>query len=152
LISPLAGCQGALASVGPVIGYVPGRGASYGWEVGGGQVFDVNASRPKLLLHFDGGMSWRRGGADPKLSADRLSYLVWEPVLYVVPVTAGVAWSRDGESMPMAGLWGGWPVTGACGTKCLLFSIVAGYRWSGTSEFYFTPKVNLLTGLNGGAD
>jgi hypothetical protein len=96
-------------------------------------------------------MSWR-GLGDDSLKAERLTYLVWEPLLYVVPATVGVARSTEKGWTPMAGLWGGWPVAGNCGLRdCFVVTMTLGYRWSGASEFYVTPKLYFIGGFNRGA-
>src|SRR5688572_25451683 len=74
LSSPWATGGGA----GPVVGWVPGRGASFGWEAGAFKVRKSSARADRDLGHFNLGMSWRR--ATPEVSRYPLIYLAWEPV------------------------------------------------------------------------
>jgi len=156
LLLLFTGCASEFTSVqggvGPVVGYVPGRGLSWGWEGGGLAVTGETRGLPDVYLHFNTGMSWRPG-AKPAASKDLLSYLVWEPVLYVVPLTLGFSHSTEEGSNAMAGTWVGLPapISGGCRSGCAMVSVALGYRWSGLGEFYLTPKVGLLRSKNAGS-
>src|SRR5438552_2551538 len=147
----LAGCLpagwGGQAAIGPVVGYVRGRGVSVGWEGGAAEIPGATTDKPNLLLHFNLGMSWRPA-SKPGAPSDRLDYVAWEPVLYVVPITLGYGHSREEKSNPIVGAWAGSPApafgSGSCPDLRGTLFIAAGWRWSGVSEFYLTPKIGFL--------
>ena len=158
LLLSVSGCltevtalQGGL---GPMVGYVPGRGFSAGWEGGGAMVHGKNdLDIPNLYLHFNGGMSWRPGSRS-ELPSDLLGYLVWEPVLGIVPVTLGYGYSSEEGSRPAVGAWLGAlaPVRRSCSEKCLSASVAVGYRWSGVGEFYLAPKLGAMWSWSNAVD
>jgi len=153
----IAACGGQQIAAGPVIGYVQGRGFSAGWEAGGGPMHATpEVEIYNLFLRASGGMSWRPG---PVGSAEyeRITYLAWEPWL-VVGGTMGLCHSS--ASGKVDGLFGAWEaapwVIGAprhtsivdyryC-SPCYTVSLALGWRWSGASEFYLTPKLGILNG------
>jgi hypothetical protein len=87
---------------------------------------------------------------------DRISYLAWEPWLFLGG-TAGVARSSTEQAWkPLLCVWEGAPyVFGGqddhrnlvpyCG-PCLTLSVALGWRWGGSGELYVTPKVGILNG------
>jgi len=159
----IGACGGQQIAAGPVIGYVQGRGFSAGWEAGGGpmRASAKNSSAPEvptqdLFLRASGGMSWRPGPAG-SAEYDRITYLAWEPWL-VVGGTMGLYHSSASTRFDfLPGAWEAAPwVIGAprrnlstdfryC-SPCYTVSLALGWRWSGASEFYLTPKLGILNG------
>ena len=158
LLLALAGCgTGQQLAAGPVVGYVVGRGWSAGWEASGGPM-STNLEAvtfPSVLTHFSVGMSWRPGPSGT-IGSERLSYAAWEP-WFVLGGTLGIAHSSaDGEFRSIFGLWEAAPwIFGApirsdplkrC-SPCFTVSLAVGWRWSGSGEFYMSPKLGILNGM-----
>jgi hypothetical protein len=156
-----AACEahyGQQGAIGPTFGYVFGRGASVGWETGGGAVGGevpvTYLSKPDFLWHFSAGMSWRRTTpGSPR--TDRLTYLAWEPFFFEEPVqvqspvpfgaTLGFAHADSDGWRPMVGLWEMVPLAADIDCHpCATLSIAVGYRWAGRHELYVTPKIGIV--------
>ena len=150
------GVQGA---VGPVFSYVIGRGRAFGWEASGGGVIardQWNDRSPgpgdyNLLPRGSVGMSWRPSAAGAS-QKERLLFVAWEP-WYKLGWTLGYAHSSVSGSLPDLGAWAGafLPFGAdryACIHGCGSFSLAIGYRWSGASELYVTPKLGGFTGAD----
>lgn len=144
---------GGMASAGPVVGYVAGRGVSFGWEAGGGAIGSpnqVSSNGPRavnMLARGNLGMSWRQapGGGAYQPTA----YVAWEPAVGPVGATLGYAYSGSEGSMPLLGGWAGgaWSSSYTRCYPCTTVSLALGWRWNGGSEFYVAPKVGFVHGV-----
>jgi len=150
---------GQQLATGPVFGYASGRGASIGWEAGGGPMwtaysgYEATPSLASLLARFNAGVSWRPTSQGSQ-GHERITYAVWEP-WFLLGGTLGVAHSSEGSSVgPMFGVWEAAPyILGSpirrnplstC-SPCYTVSLAFGWRWSsGTGEFYLAPKFGIL--------
>ncbi len=112
------GCAGGHLQAGPMLGYSPARGMTWGWEAGAGGLGLVRAStggsyRAKLdpdpepperaIADPDAGSEPQIKAAPP---ADYVHYLALEPI----GVSLGADYSSTGKLGFMAGLWAGWVV------------------------------------------
>jgi hypothetical protein len=115
----LGGCGSFYGSVGPMIGYSPGRGACLGLEVGNGLFTDKwqphlgEGPAPKLVRASVGILSRPAGGGRP---SERVLHLTWEPRLFpftpralesvpdIPGATLGAAYTLGGGYSPVAGL------------------------------------------------
>ena len=157
----LSACgTGQQLAAGPVLGYVPGRGWSAGWEAGGGPMktasgaSDPIPSASSAVTHFNIGMSWRPGASGTE-RWERVAYVAWEPWL-LLGGTLGIAHSSaDGNLHPLLGVWEGvpWiigagraPVPENC-SPCYTVSLAIGGRWAGKGEFYVAPKLGIPNGM-----
>jgi len=147
------------AAAGPVVGYVKGRGASLGWEAGGGPMkteesnYRTTLEFPSLIARFNLGMSWRPS------ARELVSYAAWEPWL-LVGGTLGAAYSTaDRQVGALGGLWeaapvsvsqhraGDLPTSPGC-VPCYTVTVAIGWRWARGGEVYLAPKVGILDGIN----
>src|SRR5579872_6748680 len=149
---------GTQLGAGPVIGYAFNHGFSAGWEASGGPFTTVgNGDQPpstgSLITRFSVGMAWRQSARGP-LGLEHLTYAAWEP-WFLLGATAGlVKVSSERTLAPMLGIWEAAPLVtgGQPGTflprcsPCLTLSIAVGWRWSGASDIYLTPKIGFIDG------
>jgi hypothetical protein len=151
--------SGVQAAAGPVVGYVKGRGASLGWEAGGGPMktevhgYAPELQFPSLIARVNLGMSWRPS------ARELVSYAAWEP-WYLVGGTLGAAYSTaDRQVGLLAGVWEAlppwvWhpssvavPTSPNC-SPCYTVTVAFGWRWSRGGEFYLAPKFGVLDGID----
>jgi len=144
---------GGMGSAGPMVGYVVGRGMSFGWEAGGGALGSpstLTSSGPheaNLIFHGNMGMSWRptpqAGGYEPTL------YMAWEPGLGPLGATLGYSYASLDGPRPLGGGWAavGRPSSLVLCKPCWTASVALGWRWNGVSEFYLTPKIGFIDGV-----
>lgn len=157
--------QGCLGAVGPVVGWSPTRGGTYGWEVSAGHLFlhaalgqsvrtAESAPRPQEEAATDlsaaqatSGVG-RRTTATPwvRVTADEtVTYFAAEP-WYFGGATLGFTTSSADDDIGFdGGTWAG--VAMADTTPGPFASLSVGVRWlHGAAELYLTPKVGWFGG------
>jgi hypothetical protein len=96
-----------------VVGYSPARGATWGWEAGGGALGLVRANtggsyafrEPSRKATPGGPAPIVRNGADPEPAPPKaVHYLAFEPI----GLTLGVDYASNGRVGFLYGLWAGW--------------------------------------------
>jgi hypothetical protein len=147
------GCfAGALASAGPVFGYVPGEGPSIGWSAGAAPFVDVAA------IPITVGQSYRPGQSFTFLDFGLAGAVPVGVVLPAGGVAAGPAWSSSGggPGLDFTGWVGGnlaGPITDPCKppTAALSASITLGFRFLfGAPEIFLSPQLGGGFGVLGG--
>ena len=116
----LVGCGQYYGSVGPLVGYSPGRGLCSGVELGSGRFTDKDPwdSQGEVLaadlVRVSAGFLARPAGTERP--AERVLHLTWDPRLLAygkgalesLPVLAGAslggAYAQDGSASPVLGL------------------------------------------------
>lgn len=109
----LVGCGAGHVGAGPMFGYSPARGATWGWEAGAGV---LGAARLNAGGSYAFGDPARRAapdeparvvqpGEDSETSPPKaVHYLALEPL----GLTLGADWASNGRAGFLYGLWAGW--------------------------------------------
>ena len=107
----LGGCAAGHMGAGPMIGYSPTRGATWGWEAGGGVLGAVRLNAGGSYAF--GTPSRRPGPGEPARIVQSgedepppkaVHYVALEPI----GLTLGADWASNGRSGFLYGLWAGW--------------------------------------------
>jgi hypothetical protein len=109
----LSGCATAHVGAGPIIGYSPARGATWGWEggvgmlglarvnAGGSYAFGTPSRQPDAAAPVPS----VRSGEPAELSPPKaVHYVAFEPI----GLTLGADWASNGRTGFLYGLWAGW--------------------------------------------
>lgn len=113
ILVSLCGCPAGHYGAGPMIGYSPARGATWGWEAGAGVigVARVNTGgsyafgKPELRPAPDEPARIVGEGDEAEASPpETVHYLAFEPL----GLTLGADWASNGRSGFLFGLWAGW--------------------------------------------
>jgi len=109
----LGGCAAGHVGAGPMIGYSPARGPTWGWEAGAGV---LGAVRLNAGGSYAFGDPSRRAGPEPSARIARrgeategsppkaVHYVALEPI----GLTLGADWASNGRTGFLYGLWAGW--------------------------------------------
>jgi hypothetical protein len=112
LLLTLGGCAAGHFGAGPMIGYSPARGATWGWEAGAGVLGAVRANvggsyafgKPSLRAAREPARIVPRGEAEEALPPEAVHYIALEPL----GLTLGADWASNGRAGFLYGLWAGW--------------------------------------------
>lgn len=97
------------------------------------------------LLGLEAGAGWgpqRLNIGFEHRDGESFGYLELDPWL-VVGASVGFGLGSETGWHPILGVWEGIPLSDICqeGGRVTMFTIAAGYRYTGVHEFYVTPKV-----------